>query len=86
MASILNNTIKSQNFNPKETMILFSAHSLPADFVWDGEKYPYYIYESCQLTIDALKNLGCQVHFDLGYQSKVGLNKWLRPATHHSLK
>ncbi|CAD8049505.1 unnamed protein product [Paramecium primaurelia] len=85
MATLLNNKIKSQNLDPKDTIILFTAHSLPADFVWDGEKYPYYIYESCQLVIDNLKNMGISVHFDLSYQSKVGLNKWLRPATHHAL-
>ena len=64
-----------------KTIILFSAHSLPADFVWDGDKYPYYIYETAQHTIDALKMRGIDIQFELSFQSKVGFQTWVQPAT-----
>jgi ferrochelatase len=49
VATILEEDVKANQFHTqqKESIILFTAHSLPADYVWEGDKYPYYIYETC---------------------------------------
>ena len=54
--------------------------------MWEGEYYPYYIYESCKLTIKKLQELGINVDFNLSYQSRVGFNEWLKPNTVHTVE
>jgi protoporphyrin/coproporphyrin ferrochelatase len=51
-----------------------------------GDKYPYYIYETCTLVQQYLKQHGVQLEFELGYQSKVGFQTWLQPSTSDLLK
>ncbi len=62
--------------DPKGVHLLFSAHSLPVDFINAGDPY----CDEVQSTIDAvLKRVDVKNH-DLAYQSRSGPVKWLEPA------
>ncbi len=65
--------------DPKRTVILYSAHSLPVKTVTrEKDPYPRQIEETVRL-IDAA--LGNRYRSRLGYQSKVGPVEWLGPST-----
>lgn len=71
LSAILERDIKHLDLD--KTIVLFTAHSLPASNIWEGDMYPYYIYHTCQLLQHSLKQRGLPIDFYLGYQSKVGL-------------
>lgn len=61
----------------KETILLFSAHGLPKEFVEKGDPYEYECNLSFMKVMEAFPNaLG-----RLAYQSKFGPGEWLRPYT-----
>jgi protoporphyrin/coproporphyrin ferrochelatase len=60
--------------------VLFSAHSLPQQFIDDGDPY----LKEVVGTIAAItKKIGVRWH--LSFQSKSGPVKWLKPSTEHML-
>ncbi len=60
--------------------VLFSAHSLPQQFIDDGDPY----LKEVVGTIAAItKKIGVKWH--LSFQSKSGPVKWLKPSTEHML-
>lgn len=63
--SIINNTI-----------VLFSAHSLPKRFIDEGDPYLDHIMETIKLIT---KNL--DIKWNVSFQSKSGPVKWLEPST-----
>jgi protoporphyrin/coproporphyrin ferrochelatase len=63
--------------------ILFSAHGIPIDLVFEGDAYPVHISE----TMGAImKSRGNDLPYSLSYQSKVGPKQWLTPSTEETLK
>lgn len=69
--------LKENNASEEETMLLFSAHGIPKNFVEEGD-----IYESeCQLSAHALLQAFPKTIGKLAYQSKFGPEEWLRPYT-----
>ncbi len=71
-----------QGSNPKETVILFSAHSLPKYIVESGDRYPQEVRETVKAVMEAFK----EYHYRISYQSKVGPIEWLEPSTQEELK
>jgi ferrochelatase len=64
----------------EDTLVLFSAHSLPVSFIEAGDPY----VEHLMATIKAVEGrLG--IRWRLGYQSKSGPVKWLGPSTEEVL-
>lgn len=68
---------------PDDVYILFSAHGIPIDLVFEGDAYPVHINE----TMEAIMNAREFKHqYSLSYQSKVGPKQWLTPSTEETLK
>jgi protoporphyrin/coproporphyrin ferrochelatase len=71
------NSVLQQLPNPDEVHLLFSAHGLPLTLVEKGDPYPIQIQETVQLVMQ----LGSWPNpHSLGFQSKVGPQKWLQPS------
>lgn len=62
---------------PAGTVILCSAHGLPADYVERGDPYRLELYR----TLDALRARFPDWRFVLSFQSRVGPAQWLEPYT-----
>jgi ferrochelatase len=70
--------------DPKKTLLLYSAHSLPLSTVEKKkDPYPRHIEETVR-AIDA--RIGHRYRSRLAYQSKVGYMPWLGPSTPDVLK
>jgi len=66
----------------EDTVVLFSAHSLPESFIKEGDPY----VDHTMGTIEALTSwLGIK-DWRLGYQSRSGPVKWLGPSTDEVLR
>lgn len=64
--------------DPCKIQLLYSAHSIPARYVSEGDPY----LEQTQKTVDLInESLGHASASTLAFQSKVGPVKWLEPAT-----
>jgi ferrochelatase len=71
------NSVLQRLSNPDEVHLLFSAHGLPLTLVEKGDPYPKQIQETVQLVMQ----LGSWRNpHRLGFQSKVGPQKWLQPS------
>ena len=64
--------------SPHEIHLLYSAHSIPARYLEEGDPYLTQIRETVTL-ID--ERLGNAYPSSLAFQSKVGPVRWLEPAT-----
>lgn len=62
----------------EHVFILFSAHGTPLKLVKKGDPYSFQIKETVQETI---KQWNIRNNYMLSFQSKVGPQKWLTPAT-----
>jgi ferrochelatase len=62
---------------PANTVLLCSAHGLPASYVEQGDPY----VQELNRTVDGLRRRFPQWRFVLSYQSRVGPAEWLRPYT-----
>ncbi|KAF4516833.1 hypothetical protein B566_EDAN006227 [Ephemera danica] len=67
----------------KETIILFSAHSLPLKAIARGDSYPSEVGATVQLVMNELGNCN---PYCLVWQSKVGPLPWLSPFTDDAIK
>lgn len=64
--------------NPGEIHLLYSAHSIPARYVAEGDPY----LQQTQKTVHSVNTLLENSHpFTISFQSKVGPVKWLGPST-----
>ena len=64
--------------DPGEIHLLYSAHSIPARYVAEGDPY----LQQTQKTVRRVNDLLDNAHpFTLSFQSKVGPVKWLEPST-----
>lgn len=68
---------------PDDVYILFSAHGIPIDLVFEGDAYPVHINETMEAIMQARK---FKHQYSLSYQSKVGPKQWLTPSTEETLK
>jgi protoporphyrin/coproporphyrin ferrochelatase len=69
------------HFSPDEsgkTAILYSAHSIPASYIQQGDPYLEQTQESVKLI---QSRIGSAFRSELAFQSKVGPVKWLGPST-----
>lgn len=66
-----------------QTVILFSAHSLPLKTVNRGDSYPYEVGASVQMVMQELNYCN---PYQLVWQSKVGPLPWLGPFTDDAIK
>lgn len=77
----------NENFpDPNEkdnVLILFTAHSLPYKFIAEGDPYAIEIGATADLVSEELGRIN---PYKLVWQSKVGLQTWLGPATHVALE
>lgn len=63
--------------------LLFSPHGLPLSFVERGDPYPEQVRETCRL---AVAELGWEGPWHIGWQSRVGPQRWLEPSTVHEIE
>ncbi len=71
-------TIQSCCDSRDELHLLFSAHGVPLKVIKNGDPYQQHIETSVQLVMNGLSTT---YPHHLSYQSKVGPQKWLEPAT-----
>lgn len=64
--------------NSDKVHILFSAHSIPASYVRNGDPYLEQTKKSVELIVDRLERKN---PYQLSFQSKIGPVKWLEPFT-----
>lgn len=71
--------IEQCNINYQDTLLLFSAHSLPTKMIKNGDPYQWQIEQTVKKITNRLniKNL----NYKISYQSKVGPIEWLQPST-----
>lgn len=62
--------------------VLFSAHSLPQDFVNQGDPYPQHLDATIQGVLDRIG----PVKWSLAFQSRSGPVKWMEPQTDHVIE
>jgi ferrochelatase len=75
--TVIRTFLTAQGLKEEETILLFSAHGLPQQFILDGD-----IYESeCCLSFAHIKSAFPKALPHLAYQSKFGRGEWLRPYT-----
>ena len=69
--------------SPEDTLILFSAHSLPKYVVEEkGDTYPKEVEATVKRVMEAFP----EFNYEVGYQSRVGPIEWLEPTTEEVLK
>ena len=73
----LTETLALAGLKPEGTVILCSAHGLPAKYVAQGDPYRLELYR----TLEALRERFPEWRIDLAFQSRVGPMQWLRPYT-----
>jgi ferrochelatase len=81
LAERLEATLANAALRPAHTVLLCSAHGLPAAYVEQGDPYVQELYR----TLDGLRRRFPQWRFELSYQSRVGPAEWLRPYTDEML-
>lgn len=69
-------------FNGTKPYILFSAHGIPIDLVFEGDLYPVHITE----TMEAMMKERPGYEYSLSYQSKIGPKQWLEPSTEEKVE
>lgn len=73
----------TEKIERENALILFTAHSLPYNFIAQGDPYANEIAATADLVSEALGRVN---PYKLVWQSKVGFQKWLGPATHIALE
>jgi protoporphyrin/coproporphyrin ferrochelatase len=64
--------------NAEKVHMIFSAHSIPASYVRNGDPY----LEQTKTTVELIMDeLGRRNPYQLSFQSKIGPVKWLEPST-----
>jgi len=83
-AHLLNQFIAERGLSPETSLLLFSAHSMPASYIRDGDPYEGQI----RRTIDLVRRrLGWpEDRARVSFQSKLGPVPWLGPSTSHVLE
>jgi ferrochelatase len=69
--------------DPKSIYLLYSAHSIPAHYVAEGDPYLQQTRQTMELINTRLGNIFPSI---LAFQSKLGPVKWLEPSTRKTLE
>jgi protoporphyrin/coproporphyrin ferrochelatase len=69
--------------DPKSIYLLYSAHSIPAHFVAEGDPYLQQMRQTVESINARLGNLSPSI---LAFQSKVGPVRWLEPSTRKTIE
>jgi ferrochelatase len=77
MEKCLRDLLREKGLLEEETVLLFSAHGLPQQFICTGDVYE----EECLLSFDLLKSRFPSALCRLSYQSQFGKEEWIRPYT-----
>lgn len=77
MQRCLRDFLHSKGIREEETMLLFSTHGLPQEFIDAGDIYE----KECKLSFQAIASAFPAAHVQLSFQSKFGPGEWLRPYT-----
>jgi ferrochelatase len=73
--------IKEKIDHDKDTLILFSAHSLPVKFIDEGDPYLDEIKVTVELVMERLTKEFGTLPYRVGFQSRSGPVRWLEPST-----
>lgn len=77
MQTMIRECLVDNQLEEEETILLFSAHGLPASFIQTGDIY----LSECQATFEALMAGFPKAFGRLSFQSKFGPGEWIRPYT-----
>jgi len=69
--------LAENNLSEDETVLLFSAHGIPAEFIEKGDLYQ----DECLASVHAIMQAFPQCLGRLSYQSKFGKGEWIKPYT-----
>lgn len=72
--------------NPKEAIIVFSAHSLPMKTINRGDPYAHEVHQTVSAVMQNLQAKGHENIHIAAWQSKVGSLPWLGPQTEDVVK
>lgn len=72
--------LEEKGLKEEETLLLFSAHGVPKEFVVEGDPYE----SECNLSYNGVMKGFPKARGKLCYQSKFGKGEWLRPYTDES--
>jgi protoporphyrin/coproporphyrin ferrochelatase len=75
--------LKLPDKDPHATHLLFSAHSIPASNIKEGDPYLDHTKRTVELVLSRLQGTR---PFSLSFQSKVGPVKWLEPPTDATIR
>ena len=81
--SLIKQQLKQIKAPLNEITILFSAHGLPVSVIEKGDPYE----DQVQKTVELIKSKLAikEIKYEICYQSRVGLKKWLSPSTKDSI-
>lgn len=77
MQNTLGEFLETKKLAQEETVLLFSAHGLPEEFIETGDIYK----TECQLSFDAIRREFPKALSRLSFQSKFGPGEWIKPYT-----
>jgi ferrochelatase len=80
--SVIQERLEQLRFMEQETLLLFSAHGLPKEYVAKGDVYE----QECEATFRQLEAHFPKALSRLCYQSQFGKKEWLRPYTNEVCK
>ena len=75
--SRIKNYIQEHKINPRQLIMLFSAHGVPKKFITTGDSYQ----SECEKSYQKIANNFPDIQSMLVYQSKFGPGEWIRPYT-----
>ena len=76
-AEHIRNFLKKENIAEEDTLLFFSPHGVPTEFVCTGDPYK----KECEASYNAIRAQLPNAQSLLAYQSKFGPAEWLRPYT-----
>lgn len=75
--AVIRDFLLENELDEKDTLLIFSAHGIPQEFVDTGDPYP----QECSASFHAVMQAFPQVLGRLSYQSKFGKGEWIKPYT-----
>jgi oxygen-independent coproporphyrinogen-3 oxidase len=82
-ARLVHRLVTERELDPRESMLVFSAHSMPESYIRDGDPYQDQILRSVDMITERLG--WPRDRMKVAYQSKLGPVPWLSPSTEQAL-